>query len=224
MAITRWLSGWFERHGSGVFPATAALNSVRYVVLDTELTSLEPSTNRVISIGAVAMDGNRIRMGQHFYCVVNPGVTVPASTVLVHGLRPADVLEGCAPAEAISSLLNFATGAVLVGHFLGIDLAALRKELDGGSKALSEPAIDTARVQRWLDLRQNKYREDRGHQEEKLDLASLARRYGLEHKEAHHALYDALLTAELWQRLQVRLDAVGVKTLGELLRIGEAKE
>jgi DNA polymerase-3 subunit epsilon len=220
-----WLNRWLVRRGSGRFPSGAPLGSLRYVVLDTELTSLDSHTNRVISIGAIAMEGTKIRLGDHFYRVVNPGVAVPAETVLVHGLRPADVVEGSAPADAVADFLKFAADAVLVGHFVGIDLAALRKECKdapAASQALSEPAVDTARVQRRLDLRQTIYREDRGHHVENVDLGSLANRYGLEVHEAHHALYDAFLTAQLWQRLLQQLDNAGIRTLGELLRIGAA--
>ncbi len=219
--MARWLNSLLSRRGSGPFPAGVALQSLRYVVVDTELTSLDARSNRVISIGAIAMEGTKIRLGDHFYRVVNPGVAVPSQTVLVHGLRPADVAEGSAPAGAVAEFLRFAANAVLVGHFVSIDLAALRKEA-GDVKALAEPAVDTARVQRWLDLQQNIYREDRGHQVENVDLVSLAGRYGLEFHEAHHALYDAFLTAQLWQRQIHLLDKAGVRTLGELLRIGIA--
>ncbi len=218
--MAAWLNRLLARRGSGAFPAEAALESLRYVVLDTELTSLDPRSNRVISIGAVVMEGAKIRLGDHFYRVVNPGVAVPAETVLVHGLRPADVVEGSAPAEAVADFLKFAADAVLVGHFVGVDLAALRKEAPRAAPALSEPAIDTARVQRWLDQRRNRYREDRGHHVENVDLVSLAGRYGLELLETHHALYDAFLTAQLWQRLLRQLDHAAIRTLGELLRIG----
>jgi DNA polymerase III subunit epsilon len=223
MPMKRWFQRLFAGRSSGPIPGKTSLQALRYVVLDTELTSLDPVSNRVISIGAIAMDGSRIRMGEHFYCVVNPGIEVPAATVLVHGLRPVDVIQGSPPADAISRLLSFSAGSVLVGHFLGMDLAALRKEVAGNTKALGGPAVDTARVQRWLDLRQNMYREDRGHEVDRIDLASLARRYGLEIQEAHHALYDALLTAQLWQRLLSQLDRAKVRTLRELLRIGMAE-
>jgi DNA polymerase III subunit epsilon len=216
-----WLNSFLSRRGSGLFPAGAPLDSLRYVVLDTELTSLDAHSNRVISIGALAMEGAKIRLGDHFYRVVNPGIAVPAETVLIHGLRPADVAEGSAPGDAVAGFLKFAADAVLVGHFVGIDLAALRKEAPGDARALSEPAVDTARVQRWLD-QQNIYREDRGHHVENVDLVSLAGRYGLELLETHHALYDAFLTAQLWQRLMQQLDRAAIKTLGELLRIGAA--
>lgn len=220
---------WWTKLVSRRKPSTAAitpdsaLTVHRYVVVDTELTSLDRHSNRILSIGAVAMEGSTIRLGEQFYRIVNPGVAVPAETILIHGLRPVDVAQGVAPHQAIEEFLRFAEGAVLVGHFVSIDLAALMKEHGGESYLLTAPAIDTYRVQRWLDVRRNAYKGDRGHQMESVDLASLAGRYGIEMSDAHHALYDALITAQLWQRLIFELKLMGLQTLRQVLRIGKAQ-
>jgi len=214
--LARW------KWNPALFPRDAPLQKLRYVVLDTELTSLDRRSKRLVSLGAIAMDGASIRLGEQLYRVINPGVAVPAETIVIHGLRPADVCAGQSPREAVQELERFAAAAVLVGHFLHIDLEALRKELSGASGALDNPAIDTARLQQWLDHRRWGYEEDRGHQVERLDLASLAERHGLMVREAHHALEDAFLTAQLWQRLLYSLERTGVKTLGKLMRIGRA--
>lgn len=206
------------------FRPAADLNALRYVVIDTELTSLDSVSNRILSVGAIVMDGSKVRMGEQFYRVVNPGVAVPAETIVIHGLRPVDVAQGLAPAHAVQEFLSFAERAVIVGHFVGIDLAALRKELPPMSDGLNLPALDTARIQRWLDQRRAAHHEDRGHHVEKVDLASLAGRYGLEVHDAHHALYDAFLTAQLWQRLMHALALAGVKTLGQAMRVGKAEK
>ena len=219
-----WLRNlrWRDEIASPFSPA-ADLNAVRYVVIDTELTSLDSVSNRILSVGAIVMDGSKVRMGEQFYRVVNPGVAVPSETIVIHGLRPVDVAQGLAPAHAVQEFLSFAEGAVIVGHFVGIDLAALRKELPPMSNGLNLPALDTARIQRWLDQRAA-HHEDRGHHVEKVDLASLAGRYGLEVHDAHHALYDAFLTAQLWQRLMHALALAGVKTLGQAVRVGKAEK
>lgn len=217
-----WLKNLVSGHNSrSPFPAESRLDSLVYTILDTELTSLDSRSNRVLSIGALRMEGRKILLGQQFYRVLNPGVAVPAETVLVHGLRPADITQGESPALAVAELLEFATGTVLVGHFLATDLAALRKEMPNRD-GLRDPAIDTARVRRWLNRRRSGYREDRGHVVEKVDLVSLSRQYGLEVHDVHHALYDAFLTAQLWQRLMAELELLGVRNWKALLRFGRA--
>jgi DNA polymerase-3 subunit epsilon len=106
-----------------------------------------------------------------------------------------------------------------VGHFVKIDLDILRKEMRATEHSLNNPVVDTARVHRWL-LRQERYSEDLFHRLENVDLASLAKIYNIEFREAHHALDDAFVTARLWQKLIHQLEARSVRTLAELLKIG----
>lgn len=201
------------------FADDAPLDSVRYVALDTELTSLDEKTNRLLSAGAIRMNGTRIAIGEQFYQVANPGVAVPAESIVIHRLRPADVEHGEPTAKVLEELLRFIGGAVLVGHFAQIDLNVLRKEMKVLGKELRNPAICTARIQRWI-LKQQRYSEDQFHQLEQMDLATLAKQYQLEVREAHHALDDAFVTARLWQKMIHRLEGLGVKSFAELMKIG----
>src|SRR5215831_12130754 len=153
------------------FPKETPLRDVPFAVVDTELTSLDSRSNRIVSIGAIAMDGSKIRMAEQFYRVVNPGVAVPAQSVLVHKLRPNDVQQGVAPQEALSELHRFIEGRVLVGHFVHIDLKALWKELGDQQRELSNPAIDTAKAHRWI-LQNGPWREDLVQQMENVSLAA----------------------------------------------------
>jgi DNA polymerase-3 subunit epsilon len=204
----------------GRFSRDTQLRDVRYAVMDTELTSLDARSNRLLSIGAIAMDGSRIRMADQFYRVVNPGVHVPAESVLIHKLRPNDVEQGVAPAEALAELRAFIEGRVIVGHFVHIDVSALRKELGDKQHELDNPAIDTAKAQRWI-LRNGPWRDDLEQQLENVSLEALAKVYNLGHHEAHHALEDAFVTARLWQKLLARMEALKVATLGDLLKVAK---
>ena len=205
----------------GPFSRDTPLRDVRYAVLDTELTSLDTRSNRLLSIGAIAMDGSKIRMADQFYRVVNPGVHVPAEGVLIHKLRPGDVNQGVAPEDALAELLKFVEGRVLVGHFVQIDMQALRKELGSQQHELGNLAVDTAKAQRWI-LKNGPWREDLEHQLANVSLEALAKVYNLDFHEAHHALQDAFVTARLWQKLLARLEAMKVTTLGNLLKAAKA--
>lgn len=220
--MLRWLKTELQGHrrGQAAFPDKAALDAVRYVVLDTELTSLDKRSNRLLSVGAIAMDGPKIRLGEQFYRVVNPGVPVPAETVVIHKLRSEDVEGGEPLAETLGELRRFVEGAVLVGHCVDIDRQILWKEL-GHRQDFDNPAVDTARVHHWI-LRHGPYSEDLPVQLERLDLATVAKFYGLDSHDAHHALSDAFHTAQVWQKMIYALQSKGVGKLGELLRIGGA--
>ncbi len=203
----------------GEHPPEAPIRSVRYAVLDTEFTSMDQRSNRLLSVGAISMEGASIRMGEQFYRVLNPGVEVPADTVVVHKLRPSDIELGEPPLQALAELRDYLAGAVLVGHFIKMDMDLLRKEMRGTEHSLDNPVIDTAKVHHWL-LRNGRYSDDLFHRLEILDLASLAKLYNIELREAHHALDDAYVTARLWQKLIYQLEDRGVRTLAGLLKIG----
>jgi DNA polymerase III subunit epsilon len=198
-------------------PRSTPLRDVRFVVLDTELTSLDKRTNRLLSVGAIAMRGPKILLGEQFYRVVNPGVDIPATSIVVHGLRPEDVAHGETPDTVLSDLREFLARSVLVGHFVGIDAHVLNKELRaiGGSLAVH---VDTARAFHWLML-QKALGDGHDHVSAALDLPSVAAHYGIAVHDAHHALVDAFVTAQVWQRVIADFEAAGVTTLGRALRI-----
>jgi DNA polymerase III subunit epsilon len=199
-------------------PRSTPLREVRFVVLDTELTSLDKRSNRLLSVGAIAMSGAKILLGEQFYRVVNPGVEIPASTIVVHGLRREDVAEGESPEAVLSDLREFLARSVLVGHFVGIDAHVLNKELRAIGGSFAMPALDTARAFHWLML-QKALADGHDHVGAALDLASVAAHYGVAVHDAHQALVDAFVTAQVWQRLLPDLAAAGVTTLGRALRI-----
>lgn len=219
------MPNWFK-FGRGAdtpdtrWPKHRPLREVRFAVVDTELTSLDTKSNRLLSIGAIAMDGPKIRIAEQFYRVVNPGVHVPAQGVLVHKLRPNDVEQGVPPEQALAELREFLGDRVMVGHFVQIDMNALRKELGDRKHLLSNPAVDTAKAHRWI-LQNSPWREDLEQQLAKISLAALAEAYNLGFHDAHHALEDAFMTARLWQKLLAKLETMKVATLGELLKIAK---
>lgn len=191
-------------------------------MLDTELTSLEHRTNRLLSVGAIAMQGTSILLGEQFYRVANPEVEIPGDSVVIHQLRSEDVANAEQISKTLEELRLFIRGAVLVGHFTHIDLKILRKELARGGRTLENLALDTARAHQWL-LRHGSKAEDITLQLEKLDLESVVKAYGFDPGHAHHALGDAFLTAQLWQKMLIRLQKIGVKNLRGLLKIAASK-
>jgi DNA polymerase III epsilon subunit-like protein len=219
---------WFKRATGSLEGDTStlakdtAIDWLRYVVLDTELTSLDHRTNRMLSVGAIAMQGPSIQLGTQFYRVVNPHVPIPAESVVIHKLRSEDIVAGERPGKCLADLRQFIEGSVLVGHCVEIELKILAKEMSQTGHTFGNPAIDTTRVHHWI-LRHGSYSEDLAVQLENLDLATLAKFYSLDVQDAHHALSDAFLTARIWQKMLYTLQAKGVTNLRKLLRIGGAR-
>lgn len=216
-----WLKFGRRSDPDSLFAGETPLHSLRYAVLDTELTSLDTRSNRLLSIGAITMEGAKIRLGEQFYRIVNPGVTVPSAGVLIHKLRSNDVEGGQPPEQALADLLEFIADKVLIGHFVNVDLTVLRKELGDSAHRLDNPAIDTARVHEWI-LRHGPYCEDLEQQLGNISLAALAKIYHLDFHEAHHALDDAFVTARLWQKMISKLETMSILTFRDAFRIGRA--
>ena len=218
------MPNWLRRSGASTNPAAglspdAPLDSLRYVVFDTELTSLDHRTNRLLSVGAIVMQGTSIRLGEQLYRMVNPQVSIPAESIVVHKLREQDVEGSEAIENTLADFFQFIRGSVLVGHFVQIDLKILRKEMLRTGHKIGHPAVDTARVHHWI-LRHGPYSEDLHVQLEKLDLPTLANFYRVDVHDTHHALSDAFLTARVWQKMLFVLEEKGIGNLRKLSKIG----
>jgi DNA polymerase-3 subunit epsilon len=122
----------------------------------------------------------------------------------------------------LEGFLRFCEGAVIVGHFISLDLKFLSKELKkAGFGQLKNPAVDTCAIHDWIIDQGNGFRSNYMGRMESKDLFSLAKKFEVPVQGAHNALMDAYVTAQLFQRFIVMLKKLGVRTLRDLLRIGK---
>lgn len=206
----------FFRRDDAVDPA-ARLDRLRYVVFDTEFTSLEQRTNRLLSVGALAMQGASIHIGEQFYAEMNPGIVVPGASAVVHRLRTDDLAQAQAPRPVLEEFLQFCAGAVLVGHCVHYDVDIVRKELAAFGCDWRPGSVDTANIHRWLETRRRHYPVEAFDERTiRTDLAGVATHYEVTFEEAHHALADAYVTAQVWQRELAALAVHGVHTWRQL--------
>ena len=198
------------------------IEKVPFVVVDTELTGLDTKRDSVVSVGAVKMAGTRIELGRTFHRLVSPRADFKRESIVVHGITPDDVTAQPALEVVAGELLDFCGDRILVGHFFTIDLGFLGRESPAVKAAdLRRRAIDTARIHAWIE--QQRHRHGGGYTvpEGALNLVSLALSHGIRVEGAHNALTDAFITAQLLQRQLRALPAMGVRTLGDLLRVGK---
>lgn len=194
----------------------------RYVVMDSELTGLDPRKDSIVSLGAVAMEGGRILMGETFYEMMRPRTSLTGESVVVHGIVPSEVSDKPRFGELVGDFLEFCRGAVVVGHFLSLDLKFLNKELkQAGRRPFRQPAADTLQLHEWLRLHKGDFSRHYNGSSRNVDLFSIVKQYGIPVSEAHHALMDAFITAQLFQRFLDVLPELGVGTIKELLKIGK---
>lgn len=202
--------------------STTPIDEVEFVAFDTELTGLDPKQDTIISIGAVRLMGSRIFPGQAFYRLVKPESELRPEGVVVHGLVHSDLEEADRASEVLIEFLEFVGNAVLLGHFVHIDVGfvgrAMKKIFGVG---YSRSAVDTATLHDWLVDNDSSFASHHGGISVKKDLFSAAARYGINVNRAHDALHDAYVAAQLFQRFFGFLPANGVRTVKELLEVAK---
>lgn len=199
----------------------APIGQCRYVVMDTELTGLKLRKDSIVSLGAVAMEGGRILLGSRFYEVVCPATELTSESIVVHGITPTEAKSCPTIAAVIDDFLRFCEGAVVVGHFVSLDLGFLNKALRAlPGKTFTRPVVDTMRVHEWMQDNSGEFHRHYGSAARDKDLFSLAKRYQIPVSAAHDAQMDAYITAQLFQRFLRHLPDLGVRTVKDLLSIG----
>ncbi len=210
-----------EREGLLCEDKRILIENAEYVVLDTELTGLQPRRDSIVSIGAVKMVGGRILLGDIFYRVVEPRTKLTAKSVLIHGITPSEAFECPGIETLLPELLAFCGSSIIVGHFVTIDISFINMEMKRlyGSQ-LQNHAVDTLKLYTWMRQKEEDVCAYHGGLAEKTDLLSLAHKYNISVSNSHNALDDAFVTAQVFQRFISFLPKYGINNVGDLLRIG----
>jgi DNA polymerase III subunit epsilon len=99
------------------------IDQVRFVVLDSETTGLDPRNDRLITVGAVAVADHEIRLADSFDALLK--VAENTSAVTVHGITRDETRGGLDEAEALRRFLEYLRDGVIVGHHIGHDIGTL---------------------------------------------------------------------------------------------------
>ena len=186
---------------------------MRYVVLDTETTGLDPQQgHRVIEIGCVEIFNRRVTQ-RHFHTYLNPDRDSDAGALNVHGLTTEFLADKPRFNEKADELLDFIQGATLIIHNAEFDIRFLNAELlrlkRPGVRDHCADVIDSLMQAREL------------HPGKRNSLDSLCDRYGISnaHRVLHGALLDSELLAEVWLAMTRGQDSL-VIDLGDTGGVG----
>jgi DNA polymerase-3 subunit epsilon len=118
---------------------------LRFVVLDAETTGFDTTHDRILSLAAVPVRNGTLRLAELQSWMVYHDRAKMTDAVRVHGIMPADVRAGQPEPQVLEELLPVLTGAVLVGHHVGFDVAMLNAAMQRHFGArLRNPTLDTA--------------------------------------------------------------------------------
>lgn len=170
---------------------------VRFVVLDSETTGLNPRTDRLVTIGAVAVQDGEIVLDDGFAALIK--VEQNTSAVTVHGVTRDESRKGLDEREAIEQFLSYVRDGVIVGHHIGHDIGVFDAacERHWGARLLNR-SLDT------MDLTLHLERDGAfaGRPPiRQFTLDSLCQMFGVVPHDRHTAAGDAFITAQVFLRL-----------------------
>ena len=189
-----------------------------FLAIDLELTSLDASEARILSIGWVEGKANRVDLSSCFYQVVHTRASLEQSPV-IHGLTDDDIKQGSAVREIIEALLPYAQSHVWVFHNTGLDMAVLTATCKKLNVSLPDiVTLDTLKIALYLLQKTHQIPPPNA-----ATLSACRQRHKLPLAPAHNALDDAMATMELlWAQLAI-LDPLGQSKLSDLGNTGAIK-
>lgn len=187
---------------AGAVAGTTPLADVPLMALDLETTGLDPVKDGIVSIGLVPMRLDRIQASASRHWILKPRVPLAEKSVTIHGITDTQIETAPDLIDILDTVLEAIAGHVLVVHCRSIE----RQFLNGAlapriGEHIEFPVIDT------MELEARLYRKQRtslfarffGHKQVSIRLAASRSRYHLPRYRPHHALTDALASAELLQ-------------------------
>jgi DNA polymerase-3 subunit epsilon len=191
-------------YAAGAVAGDTPLKDVPLLALDVETTGLNPATDGIVSVGLVPMSLDRIRTSQGRHWLLKPRVPLADEAVTFHGITHQQLREAPDLDDVLGELLAIMAGHVMVVHCRDIE----RQFLDQGlrrriGEGIEFPVIDTMEQEACLHRRPPPPWWRRLWQPVpppvSIRLAASRERYGLPRYRLHHALSDALASAELLQ-------------------------
>lgn len=172
-----------------------------WVALDCETTGLDVRHDRIISIGAVLIVGNRLLTSQRLELLVRPERPLDVASMRVHLLREHDVARGMDAARAMRLLLEFIGSRPLVGYYLEFDVAMINREI----RPLLGVHLPQAKIEistLYYDFKNRQLPLDARDGRIDLRFATLMTDLALPLRNAHDALNDAVMAGLAFLKLR----------------------
>ncbi|WP_020405565.1 3'-5' exonuclease [Hahella ganghwensis] len=189
-------------YAAGVVDGDTPISQVPLVAMDFETTGLDPESNGIVSIGLVPMDLNRIRCSGAQHWILKPREELSTESIVIHGITHSEVARAPDIMRILDELLIALTGKVVVVHHRGIERPFLNNELKARiGEGCEFPVIDTMELEARIHRSRPRGLVNRllGRHPISIRLAESRARYNLPFYSPHHALTDALASAELLQ-------------------------
>ncbi len=178
------------------------IEEIEFIAMDFETTGLDSDKDEIITIGIVPFTLNRIFLNRAKHWTVRPRQKLDENSVVIHGITHSDIMDAPDLSEIIEEVLQHLSGKIMVVHYRTIEREfldqALKRRIGEG---IEFPVLDTMEIESTIQKRVTSglWNKLKGKKAESVRLGQSRLRYGLPAYTPHHALTDAIATAELFQ-------------------------
>jgi DNA polymerase-3 subunit epsilon len=95
------------------------------ISLDCEMTGLDTKNDHIVSIGAVKIDGNKVKTGDAFEAMIDHGDWLSKDSIRVHRIRKVDLNDAVAIETAVMAMIEFIGNRPILGYNIQFDLKFL---------------------------------------------------------------------------------------------------
>ncbi|MFV0440048.1 MAG: PolC-type DNA polymerase III [Lachnospirales bacterium] len=179
-----------------------------FVVFDVETTGFSNRSCKIIEIGAVKVKGGEI-IGE-FSEFINPNEPLSDEIKKLTNISDNDLKDKDTIDVILPKFIEFIGDATLVAHNASFDVGFINKNCkDICKKDLENPYIDTVALS-WAFIKDVK----------NYKLNTIVEYFGITLDNHHRAIYDAIATNEVFQKLFEMVKEVGIKDLKSLNEFG----
>ncbi len=180
---------------------TTPINQIKFLALDFETTGLDRDKDEIITVGMVPFDLNRIYLNQARHWLVKPRKALKESSIVIHGITHNDIMNAPDLSLYLQQIIGAMKGYIVVAHYHAIERYffshAVKRQL---GEEIEFPIVDTMQVEETIIRRHFGFMSRlKGEAKPSLRLGATRARYALPPYSPHHALTDAIATAELLQ-------------------------
>jgi DNA polymerase-3 subunit epsilon len=186
-----------------------------FASLDFETTGLDPDRDAVVSFGVVPVRHGRVILAESEYREVAPEAPLTARSIVVHGLRPLDLQDAPTFPQVLSDLHASLERRYLLAWSADVEAGFLSRAFGGSERWWRRRIVDVLLLARVVDRL-----EGRAARPGDYNLTTAAARLGTPVHAPHHALDDALTTAQAFLVLATKLSTKGYGTPARLLKAG----